>query len=206
MNMRRISAAHAYLLPALSRKNLTLLAGIDSDEARHQRRQLPRRRGDGGRAGAALRGSARGRGLRRRIEVAEASDAVGHRTGGASAPAQHPGGRRCAADRRQPARSPAGASGVLDQGQGRAADRHRAFRHHLHAEQRVAEGTGHPGVRPPERAEREGPAARHGLSHHARPDEAEEPRHGAARLGRSERAAPGRPAAISPSRPTSMPT
>ena len=27
MNMRRISAAHAYLLPALSRKNLTLLAG-----------------------------------------------------------------------------------------------------------------------------------------------------------------------------------
>ena len=194
MNMRRISAAHAYLLPALSRKNLTLLPGTTVTK-------LDISGGNCRGVVAMVDGQERRFAAAREVVVC---------AGGLKSPkllmlsgigpAEHlrQHGIPVIVD------APRIGANLHDhllvrlvfstKEQGRAADRHRPLRHHLHAEQFVAEGSGHPGVRPPERAEREGSVARHGLPHHARPDEAEEPRHGTARLGRSERAAAGRSA------------
>ena len=149
---------------------------------------MPRRGRGGGRAGAALRGRQGGDRLRRRIEVAEAADAFGRRSGRASAPAWHPGA--CSMRRGSAPTctiicwcgscSPPRTSGAPQIDTGHAGIAYQRSNASLPGPDIQVFGRH-------ERAERAGPAARHGLSHHARPDEAEEPRHGAARVGRSDR-------------------
>ena len=90
-NMRRISAAHGYLLPALSRSNLTLLANATVTRLDIEWRAVPRRGRVGGGRGAAFRRGQGGDRLRRRTAVAEASDAFRRRSGRSSARARHCG-------------------------------------------------------------------------------------------------------------------
>ncbi len=206
MNMRRISAAHAYLLPALSRKNLTLLAGSTVTK-------LDISGGNCRGVMATVDGQERRFAAAREVVVC---------AGGLKSPKLLMLSGIGPAEHLRQHNIPV----IVDAPRiGANLHDHLLVRLVFSTKEKGAPqiDTGHSGItymrsnaslKGPDiqvfgrqnAPEREGPAARHGLSHHARPDEAEEPRHGAARLGRSERAAPGRSATTSPSRPTSMPT
>ena len=108
--IRRVSAAHGYLVPALNAPEPDAADRRGGDQARHRARRLPRRRG---RAAGRNETHRRRQGSdleRRRLDVAEALDAVRRRPRRSPAPAWHCGRRGSAARRAKPARSSADAA------------------------------------------------------------------------------------------------